>query len=262
VLLAWPEPIATQLYRQLQPFRPQLDVTLVPSSQAGDYLHEPGYYQALYVTPEMWRSLAHRWRQRRDAATCLVVLGPGPASAAYLAEAASALYMPSALDEAGCAALFTDLHQALRAGWPVVEAVAASAGRLALAGAEPAWPAATTIAAGSASPSVASVAGENACAVQQTVVSNQGIVVGAITVQGDQVHGNKVVYQAGGDQVNITRSGAAPAKLAQDAAGDQVNVSRASHTLPVRRCPQCKELVRPTDRFCQSCGRQMDQVAL
>ncbi len=281
VLLAWPEPAATDLWRGLQAQGPQVDVTRAPAAELADYLQVAGYYHVLHVTPEHWRGLPPRQRARFAGRVCLVVLGPGPAAASDAEGAASCLYLPANQPAAEGVALYLAFHRSLSEDWRVSEVAADSGGRLVLAGGEPAWPAAgaqyqpargrQVNAVDASGGAVAIGPGAKATKIaaggtyieRQTVTSASGVAVGQIVVLGDAVSGDKVVHHAAGDQVNINRGAPAAGKLEQNAAGDQVNVNRTggaptSASSAAKTCPTCGEPVQPGHRFCQGCGRQVD----
>lgn len=289
VLLAWPEPAATDLWRGLQALGPLIDVTRAPTAELADYLQVAGYYHVLHVAPDHWRSLPLRQRGRLAGRVCLVVLGPGPAAASDAEAAAACIYLTSSRTPAEGVALCQALHQALSEGWPASEIAASSGGRLVLVGGEPTWPplpdARPAVGAAQADPiqgrslhvvdaqggAVAIGPGARATNVaaggtyieQQTVTSGSGIAIGSIVVRGDMVAGDKVVHHAAGDQININRGAPAAGKLDQRAEGDQVNVNRMGGvptpaSSAAKTCPTCGEPVQPGHRFCQGCGRQVD----
>ena len=281
VLLAWPEQAATDLWRGLQTLGPQVDVTRAPAAELADYLQVAGYYHVLHVTPDHWRGLPLRQRARFAGRVCLVVLGPGQALAGDAEGTPSCLYMPSGQTATEGVALCQAVHQALSEGWRISEIIASSAGRLVLAGGEPAWPAAGAqyqpahgrqvnavdasggaVAIGPGAKAI-NVAPGGSYIEQQTVTAGSGIAIGSIVVKGDMVAGDKVVQHAEGDQVNINRGAPAAGKLEQNAGGDQVNVNRMGGgpvpaSSAARICPTCREPVQPGHRFCQGCGRQVN----
>lgn len=286
VLLAWPEPAASDLWRGLQTLGTLVDVTRAPAAELADFLRVAGYYHVLYVTPDHWRGLSPRQRARLAGRVCLVVLGPGQALAGDAEGMPSCLYMPAGQTAAEGVALCRALHQALSEGWRMSEIVASSTGRLVLAGDEPAWPSSPdarhagsaaqassapgravtvvdaqggAVAIGPAAQAV-NVAPGGSYIERQTVTAGSGIAIGSIVVKGDMVAGNKVVQHAEGDQININRGAPAAGKLAQSAGGDQVNVNRmdgAPAPDAADTCPKCGEPVEPEHRFCLQCGAEL-----
>lgn len=280
LLLAWPDRAGHMLWRSLRAWRSALEVTLVPPGKVASYLRTKGYYHALYLAPADWRRLTSDARIRLSGAVALVVFGPEPPEAGDLVDLSSCLYLPAAESLDQIIALFTTVHQALSEGQSLVDCVAASGGRLALIGGEPAWslppiarPAGSTAQAGPGgsrqvnavdAQGGAAAIGPGARAInvaaggtyveQQTTTSVAGIAIGSIVVKGDLVAGAKVVQHAEGDQVNVNRGMPAAGKLEQSAGGDQVNVNRAGGAPAVKPCAQCGRSAKPGDRFCQDCG--------
>lgn len=283
ILLAWPEPAATELWRVLQALRPQVDVTRASAAELADHLQVACYYHVLHVTPDQWRALPPRQRGRLAGRVCLVILGPGPAATDDAAGIPSCLYAPVETSEAEGVALFQAMHQVLAEGWHLAEIVANSRGRLALAGGEPAWPAPAApaevdtqnppahgravnvvdaqggaVALGPSAKAI-NVGAGGSYIEQQTVTTGSGIAIGSIVVRGDMVAGDKVVHHAAGDQINVNRGAPPAGKTEQNAGGDQVNINRMSTTPPAgapkpRTCSKCGELVEPEHRFCLHCG--------
>lgn len=272
VLLAWPEPAATVLWRGLQALRPQVDVTRAPVAELGDYLQVAGYYHVLHITPEQWRTMTQRQRRRCARSVALVVLGPGVSATTDLADAASVVYLPLELTPEESVASFCTLHHALSEGWSLVDIVKSSVGRLALAGVEPDWFTASQPSAAGRERTVNAVNAQGGAVAidpgarttngtpggitieHQTAFANASIGIGTFIVKGDLVTGPKVVQHADGDQVNINRGMPAAAKLEQTAGGDQMNVNRSSGTPAAKKCAHCGQPVEAGYRFCQSCG--------
>jgi len=280
ILLAWPEPAATMLWRALQPLHPDADVTLTPMAEVHGFLRDAGYFHVLHIDLADWRALTPQRRRWLAARVCLIVLGPGSPAPGDLEGAASCVYLPAVTTAEDGIALLATLHGLLAQGWRISEIIAKSGGRLALAGGEPAWPEAPSgqppsdatpdrPMSGRAvnvvdAPGGAVAIGQGAKATnvaaggtyieKQTVRADAGVAIGQIVVLGDSVAGDKIVHQAAGDQVNINRGTPPVAKLEQKAGGDQVNVNRTAVTPAVKKCAQCGQPVRADDRFCQSCG--------
>ena len=231
ILLAWPEPAATTLWRALQPLHPHADVTLTPMAKVQGFLHDAGYFHVLHVALADWRALTPQQRRRLAARVCLTAIGPDSAAPDDLDGAANCLYLPAVTTAEEGIALLATLHGLLAEGQSISEITAKSGGRLALAGGEPAWPAATSerpsrnAALDSAAPGrvvnvvdasggaaaigpdtkATNVAAGGTYIEQQTVRADAGVAIGQIVVLGDAVAGDKVVHQAAGDQVNVNR---------------------------------------------------------
>lgn len=280
VLLAWPEPAATTLWRALQPFHPHADVTRTPMAEVHRFLRDAGYFHVLHIELADWRELTVQQRRRLAARVCLIMLGPDSAAPGDLDGAASCVYLPAVTTAEEGIALLATLHGLLAQEWSVTEIIAKSGGRLALAGGEPSWPAATSerpsrnAALDSAAPGRAvnvvdasggavaigpdtkatNVAAGGTYIEHQIVTSGSDVVIGQIVVLGDAVSGDKVVHRAAGDQININRGVPAASKLEQSAGGDQVNINRGGGAPAAKRCTQCGQPVQADGQFCQNCG--------
>ncbi len=245
LLLAWPEPSATRLRRELRPHRPSVEVFPIPVLAVDKYLHEAGYYHVLVITLEDWRALASNLRYKFSARVSLVALGPGHTTPSDFTDVPAGLgwSVPSA--EVDDLTSLTKLFLRLAQGWSVAQCLEHNPGEFMFAGTEPQWPKpaspaplAEAIRIPLASAPTASSADRPVIRNEQDIAINHssGVEIGKIenvvntvsareiNVAGDVVHGNKEVHQAEGDQV--IQSNSTAVKLVQHAGGDQVNLNR------------------------------------
>jgi hypothetical protein len=269
LLVALPEAAALALSRSLRPLRDRsaVDVAIATVPEVGSYLRTAGFYHVLYLSPVDWRRLPAEDRRRYAARIPLLALGPETAIPADMSEAISCLYLPHAESPEAAAALFAAAHALMAEGWSLAECVANSRERLALWGIEPAW--------GSGASELPQARPGPVTAGLQPGLGIEEVLIGRVTVQGDMIGGDKVVFQAtgdqviranvtaakieqqaGGDQVNINRTTGSAQEIRQAAGGEQVNINRAPaqeqmHSLA---CQVCGAGAEPSLRFCQSCG--------
>lgn len=280
VLLAWPEPARTRLWRGLR--RLGVDATLSTPVEMRSWLQTTDYYHMLYLAPADWRALSASQRASLARAVTLIVLGPAAANAADLTTARAGLYFVTELEPTAWLAALTALHRSLALGHALPASAAAAAGALIFVGDAACWP----------EPQPASRAAATTPAPPPTTGSKQplmpataAVAVAQLNIAGDYVNGDKstvsatgdqIVHlkdiapaklemRAGQDQVNIVRSGGAPGQLTQTAAAAQVNIQRtATATAPsadtaaaARTCPECGQALAPAHHFCSNCGREV-----
>ena len=283
VLLAWPEPARTRLWRGLR--RLGVDATLSTPVEMRSWLQTTDYYHVLYLAPADWRALAASQRASLARAVTLIVLGPAAANAADLTTARAGLYFVTELEPTAWLAALTALHRSLALGHALPASAAAAADALTFVGDAACWPdpqsAPQVAAARTAAP--APLAARPSIA--QSLPATATVAVARLHIAGDYVNGDKstvsatgdqIVHlkdaapaklemRAGQDQVNIVRSSGAPGQLTQTAAATQVNIQRtATATAPsadtaaaARTCPECGQALAPAHHFCSECGREV-----
>jgi len=136
VIMAWREPTAQALWRELRARCPWLDVTYTQVSVLDQYLKARDYYHILYVSPVDWNSFTPTARRKFANRVKLLVLGPGPAAPAELTDAHASVYFPHAIPEAEAVDCLVKWHTCLAEGSAPSHCDKASGGRLAFAGDE------------------------------------------------------------------------------------------------------------------------------
>ncbi len=266
-LVAWPEPAAAALRRALENLKPAMNVTQAPFSELSRYLRVSGFYHVLHLAPDDWHSLTSVTQRKLVTRINLLVLGPDSTGLANISNQVASLYFPVACPLADAVASLAEVHAWLAQGQTLARCVAESKGRLSSAGGEPNWPAQAT-------PKVAPPTSKPlAVEVTQFQATGSGIIIGQIHVAGDFVSGKKEVHQAegdqiihvnataeklvqqaGGDQVNINRIAPGPSpEIKQTAGGDQVNVNSTIAPTDPKTCPQCKTVNEATSLHCREC---------
>lgn len=283
VLLAWPEPARTWLWRGLR--RLGVDVTLTTPVEMRSWLQSTDYYHMLYVAPTDWRALPASQQASLGRAVALIVLGPAAAAAADLQAARAGLYFVTELEPTAWRAALTALHRSLALGHALPASTAEAASALVFVGDAACWsdPQSAPQVAASRTAAPTPLAAQPSIA--QSLPATATVAVAQINIAGDFVEGDKstvsatgdqivqmqhsapakLEMRAGQDQVNIVRSGGAHDQLKQTAAAAQVNIQRiATSTAPTadtpaaaRTCPECGQALDPAHRFCSNCGREV-----
>jgi len=257
VLLAWPEPHNTALWRALRALAPLISVNYAHSATLAAHLGATDYYHILHLSPLQWRAFPPAEQQRIAVRIPLIILGPEATLAEDLVCARAGLYFPETQPIEVAVNVVCEFHARLVEGYTLGSALAATQGCLALVGNARCMDTDTAPTPGP--PSKATTASAPAVPAASVAGGNSGIAIGRINVGGDAVMGNKYVQQASGDQVNISRIG--------DAAGGNLegamrNSCPASYnTEPQRVCRDCGNVVESAVyRFCQRCGTELEDM--